>query len=192
MTVKTYDIQELVTESGVPRRTIYFYVQQGILPPPEGAGLAAHYNEEHLLRLRLIPALRRQGLRLDEIRARFGKMGLEEMRRMQEQTAQPAPAAPRSIHETPAGMYSTPVVPGQLPGSPTPGWGEQRFTHYALPGGMALIAPESLSPADRQRLQQLLLAARQIFSGGPTYSLDAGPKPTASKDNGGSQEDEEE
>ncbi len=44
MTVDTYDIQELVAQSGVPRRTIYFYVQQGILPPPEGAGLAAHYT----------------------------------------------------------------------------------------------------------------------------------------------------
>ena len=63
MTVKTYDIQELVTQSGVPRRTIYFYVQQGILPPPEGAGLAAHYNEEHLLRLQLIPLMRGQGQR---------------------------------------------------------------------------------------------------------------------------------
>lgn len=191
MTAKTYDIQELVTESGVPRRTIYFYVQQGVLPPPEGAGLAAHYHEEHLLRLQLIPALRRQGLRLDEIRARFGKMGVEEMRKtleqMNTQTSQPATAAPRSIHEAPPAMYPTPVIPG-----PTPGWGEQRFTHYALPGGMALIAPESLSPADRQRLQQLLLAARQIFSGGPYYSVDTGPKPAASKDNGGSNVPEEE
>ncbi len=191
MTVKTYDIQELVTESGVPRRTIYFYVQQGILPPPEGAGLAAHYNEEHLLRLRLIPALRRQGLRLDEIRARFGKMEVEEMRKtleqLKRQASQPAPAAPRSLHESPPGGYPTPVMPG-----PLPGWGEQRFTHYALPAGMALIAPESLSPADRQRLQQLLLAARQIFSGGPYYAVNTGPKPAASKDNGGSQEGEEE
>ena len=35
------DIQELVNQSGVPRRTIYFYVQQGLLPPPEGAADAS-------------------------------------------------------------------------------------------------------------------------------------------------------
>src|SRR5512133_1278980 len=76
----TYDIQDLVNVSGVPRRTVYFYVQQGVLPPPEGAGLAARYGEDHLLRLRLIPVLRQQGLRLDEIRARFAKMSADEMR----------------------------------------------------------------------------------------------------------------
>src|SRR5512135_3084938 len=109
MTVKTYDIQELVTQSGVPRRTVYFYVQQGILPPPEGAGLAAHYGEDHLLRLQLIPLLRQQGLRLDEIRARFTKMNVEEMRGLLNSSRpSPAsiPAAPRSIREP-----SMPVFP---------------------------------------------------------------------------------
>ena len=65
------DINELVEKSGVPRRTIHFYVQQGLLPPAEGAGLAARYSEEHLLRLAAIPVLRRRGLRLDEIRREF-------------------------------------------------------------------------------------------------------------------------
>ena len=61
-----YDIQELVDLSGISRRNIYFYVQQGVLPAPQGAGLAARYGEEHLLRLRLIPLLRQDGLRLDQ------------------------------------------------------------------------------------------------------------------------------
>src|SRR5512142_645137 len=99
MSSKTYDIQELVSQSGVPRRTIYFYVQQGILPPPEGAGLAAHYGEDHLLRLQLIPRLRQQGLRLDEIRGRFANMSVDEMRGLL-QASPPAPApAARTIHE---------------------------------------------------------------------------------------------
>ncbi|RPJ44483.1 MAG: hypothetical protein EHM21_10200 [Chloroflexi bacterium] len=80
-----------------------------------------------------------------------------------------------------------PVVPGT-----TPGWGEQRYTHFALPAGMALVAPESLSPADRQRLQQLLQAARHIFSGTPYSMADNGPKPTASTQPGESQTPEEE
>jgi hypothetical protein len=40
-----------------------------------------------------------------------------------------------------------------------------RFTHYSLPAGMILAAPDSLSPMDRQRLNLLLQAAQQIFSG---------------------------
>ena len=75
-----YDIQKLAELSAVPRRTIYFYTQQGIIPPPHGAGLGARYGEIHLLRLRLIPHLRRQGLRLDEIRQRLDGMDLAAMR----------------------------------------------------------------------------------------------------------------
>src|SRR5919109_4051628 len=63
-----YTITELSELSGVNRRNIHFYVQQSLLPPPEGAGLGARYTDEHLLRLRAIPALRSRGLRLDEIR----------------------------------------------------------------------------------------------------------------------------
>jgi hypothetical protein len=64
MVAQEYTIQELSELSGVQRRNIYFYTQQGILPPADGAGLGARYNQVHLLRLRAIPVLRRQGLRL--------------------------------------------------------------------------------------------------------------------------------
>jgi DNA-binding transcriptional MerR regulator len=175
----SYDIQELIMQSGVPRRTVYFYVQQGVLPPPEGAGLAAHYNEDHLLRLRLIPMLRQQGLRLDEIRVRFTQLSGEEMRRMLS-SSQPAPAAPRAVRE--------PAIP-EILGTPA-GWGQQHFTHYTLPAGIALVAPENLSLVDRQRLNQLLQAARQIFSGSPVVYADANQAP-APKDTGGSQPSEE-
>src|SRR5437870_13829308 len=69
--VAEYTIGELVSLSGVNRRNIHFYVQQGLLPPPHGAGLGARYGDEHLLCLRAIPVLRNRGLRLDEIRERL-------------------------------------------------------------------------------------------------------------------------
>ena len=174
MPKNTYDIQELVTQSGVPRRTVYFYVQQGVLPPPEGAGLAAHYSEGHLLRLRLIPLLRQQGLRLDEIRERFTQLAEEEMRRMlntSRPASAPAPGPLRAVRE--------PFAP-EIPVTP-PGWGQQRFTHYALPAGIALVAPENLSMADRQRLNQLLQAARQIFSGSAVVFIQTGQVPAANE-----------
>lgn len=166
---QSLDIQELTSQSGVPRRTIYFYVQQGVLPPPQGAGLAASYNEEHLLRLRLIPVLRREGLRLDEIRQRFSHLNIEEMRRLLKNE-------PEVKHTAP----SLPVVPPSavFPGAPfrrapQAGWDARPYTHYALPAGIFLAVPDQLSATDRQRLQLLLQAARQIFSGEARYSLDA-------------------
>ena len=87
-----YDIRTLIELSGVPRRTIYFYTQQGIIPPPRGAGLAARYGEVHLLRLRMIPLFRRQGLRLDDIRQRLE--GIFGFRR--------PPPAPEAVNSAPA------------------------------------------------------------------------------------------
>jgi DNA-binding transcriptional MerR regulator len=189
MATDTFDIQGLVSASGVPRRTIYFYVQQGLLPPPQGAGLAAYYSPEHLLRLQLIPVLRAKGLRLDEIRQRFSEMTDEEMRRelvaAQEasredaQAAEKKPSPPRAFLQEATAPY-LPVSPpddqeSALPSprprvsvSPrlSPSAYPRLFHHYPLPAGITLIAPDNLSPTDRAKLEQVLQAARQILSTG--------------------------
>lgn len=66
--VAEYDITELADQMGVPRRTIRYYVEIGLLPPPEGAGRAAMYGDEHIERLAAIKRLQSQGLTLDQIR----------------------------------------------------------------------------------------------------------------------------
>ncbi len=139
----TYDIQQLVDLSGVPRRNIYFYVQQGLLPPPSGAGLAARYAEEHLLRLSLIPALRRQGLRLDQIRARLSGLGLPELRELQDRLARPVePPQPP--------VDARPLPPAGL-----------ACRRYDLPGGIQLLVPDGLDPLYQPLLARLLSAAGQ-------------------------------
>lgn len=159
------DIQGLVESSQVPRRTIYFYVQQGILPPPQGAGLAAHYGEEHLLRLQLIPILRQRGLRLDEIRSQFSQWSLEDLRQAVQQHASAA-AKPPSAVESALPAYLEPH--GRFNLLPQPGSVNvqaQRYLHYALPAGAVLVAPEHLSPLDAQRLQQVIQFAQNLFYG---------------------------
>ena len=61
-------IGELAGQSGVTRRTIRYYVEIGLLPPPSGAGKAAVYGEDHLDRLSLIKKLQSMRLSLEEIR----------------------------------------------------------------------------------------------------------------------------
>jgi DNA-binding transcriptional MerR regulator len=184
MATDTFDIQELINASGVSRRTIYFYVQQGLLPPPQGAGLAAHYTPAHLLRLQLIPVLRRQGLRLDEIRTRFQHMTDDEMRQ-----ALTASSPPANDFSPPGATAISPPSPDQLrqlPGDTSPPGAYpagQRYLHYAFPGGITLTAPENLSAAERARLDQLLQAARQIYSVTPLF---AEHRPGHLPDNGSS------
>jgi DNA-binding transcriptional MerR regulator len=132
-----YSIQDLCEQTSLPRRTIHFYVQQGLLPPPVGAGVAAHYTDIHLLCLQLIPLLRRKGLRLDDIRARLQGLDLSALRALYKQAYAPAP-------------------PALLPIS-------QSFAHYALPAGMTLVVPATLTPTERKKLTEALKAITEIF-----------------------------
>jgi DNA-binding transcriptional MerR regulator len=61
-------IGELAELAGVSRRTVRYYVQEGLLPSPLGVGRGRHYGDEHLDRLLKVKALQEQGRTLDEIR----------------------------------------------------------------------------------------------------------------------------
>jgi len=54
-------IGELVEKSGVPRHRIHYYLNQGVLHPPEKVNRTnAYYNESHLKRLRMINRVKRE------------------------------------------------------------------------------------------------------------------------------------
>jgi DNA-binding transcriptional MerR regulator len=146
MSDQDYSIQDLCEKTGLPRRTIHFYSQQGLLPPPAGAGPGTRYDDRHLLRLQIILRLRQQGLRLDDIRQRLQGVDLSDLHSLQKQLEMPL-----EINQAP----------------PTP----QIFQHYLLPGGMMLLAPATLSTANRKKLAELLSSARQIFGPTPIESI---------------------
>ena len=116
MTEQVLSIQELSDQTGLPRRTIHFYIQQDIIPAPSGAGLGAFYQKEHLIRLKLIPVLRQQGLRLDDIREKFNRHTLlelenlltaaEELNQKNLQNSAPAPIQPKTVAMQPVLSYS--------------------------------------------------------------------------------------
>lgn len=68
MTRPTLTIGELAEAAGLTRRAVRFYVQRGLLPPPEGAGRGAHYEARHLDQLRSLQELQQRGYALEEIR----------------------------------------------------------------------------------------------------------------------------
>jgi DNA-binding transcriptional MerR regulator len=139
-----FSIQELTERTGISRRTIHFYVQQGLLPPPSGAGLGSTYHEIHLLRLQLIPVLRQRGMRLDEIREEFQSLKRADLSQIYDQA-----------------IKSSPPSPSPLPSG-------QSHTHYSLPAGMTLITPSTLSLIDRKKLNQLLNEVQRIWGGDST------------------------
>jgi len=68
MADERYAVGELADLGGVSRRTVRYYVHEGLIPPPLGVGRGDHYGREHLDRLLQVKALQEAGRSLDEIR----------------------------------------------------------------------------------------------------------------------------
>lgn len=84
----TYTIDDLTAQAGVTVRTVRYYIGEGLLPPPLGAGPGTRYTREHLDTLLLIGALKDRYLPLREIRRRLQGMD------------------PAAIHEAVEGMHA--------------------------------------------------------------------------------------
>ena len=71
--VVRYAIGDLARLAGVSRRTVRYYVQEGLIPPPLGVGRGNHYGSEHLEQILRVKAMQEAGRTLDEIRSAFAK-----------------------------------------------------------------------------------------------------------------------
>ncbi|MEI6290122.1 MAG: MerR family transcriptional regulator [Chloroflexota bacterium] len=138
--MQEYSIQDLSQLTNIPRRTIHFYSQQGLLPAPEGGGPGTFYNEIHLLCLKLIPLLKSGGMRLDDIRELFKEKSAEQLQALFEQVNLPREPQPA-------------ILPVSQP-----------FAHYQLPAGMMLSVPGTLSTAERKKLSEILNFISRVFS----------------------------
>ena len=62
-----FTLNELGSLVDLPRRTVRYYIQIGLLTPPDGAGRGAHYNSGHLDQLLEIRKWQQAGLSLERI-----------------------------------------------------------------------------------------------------------------------------
>ena len=65
---REYRIGELAQAAGVPVRTLRYYQERRLLPPPRREGRVGLYSAEHLARLRMIANLLERGHTLEGIR----------------------------------------------------------------------------------------------------------------------------
>ncbi|MDO8464212.1 MAG: helix-turn-helix domain-containing protein [Gallionella sp.] len=64
----SYSIDELAALAELPRRTVRYYIQQGLLDRPIGEKRSAYYTTTHLEQLLTIRKWQQAGLSLDRIR----------------------------------------------------------------------------------------------------------------------------
>lgn len=69
-----YLIDELCRLTGFSRRTIRYYVQNGLVDPPAGRGRGGYYSDAHVGQLTRIRELQEQGYRLEAIRGMIARM----------------------------------------------------------------------------------------------------------------------
>ncbi len=72
-----FTAQDLAGLCGVSVRTVRYYVEEALLPPPASRGRGAHFEERHLTRLRLIRAMQEAGNDLDTIGAYLKELEAE-------------------------------------------------------------------------------------------------------------------
>lgn len=148
--LERYRIAELAAATGLTPRTIRFYVAEGLLPPPEGAGLAAVYHAGHRDRLRLIGQWKEQYLPLKEIRRRLATLTDAEVRALLvEETlaAPPATLAAASAGPGDALDYLDRVLNRGLRESAPP-----------VPAAPPRRLPSPPPPAARERWERIVLA----------------------------------
>ena len=64
----TYSINEIAALAELPRRTVRYYIQQGLVDRPIGEKRSAHYTTAHLDQLLTIRKWQNAGVSLDRIR----------------------------------------------------------------------------------------------------------------------------
>ncbi|MFN8623915.1 MAG: MerR family transcriptional regulator [Chloroflexota bacterium] len=132
----SYSLADLCDLADVTPRTVRYYIAQGLLRPPTGAGPAARYDDGHLYRLRLIRRLQRDHLPLGEIRNRLSALTDPEVERL---TSEPAPALDSASDYIARLLGTKGTLPSQpgFPSAPAP---------LAAPARMPEPSPSTTAP----------------------------------------------
>ena len=81
---KTFTLDEIAVLSELPRRTVRYYIQSGLVDRPQGIGKGAYYTQHHIEQLLLVRKWQLAGLSLE----RIGEV-------LKQQSGGPLPPTPR-------------------------------------------------------------------------------------------------
>lgn len=164
-----FTIDDLCAATGATRRTIRYYLQRGLIPPPEGGGRRRIYRNEHMLRLKAIRALQERSYPLEEIRHRLAPLGVDDLRELLAalgregglgEEATPSPG-------TDSHRMALPLPPPAM---------DHRVA-IPIGGGVQLVAPRPETDAEAARLLEAARRAAGALRGRPVEWL-SHPDPT--------------
>jgi DNA-binding transcriptional MerR regulator len=143
----TFSIREAARAAGTTVRSIRYYVERKVVPPPEFKSVHTRYDCAFLVRLRAVTQLRKKNLRIDAIRKQIDAASPDELLRIAGYAMPPPAAAP-----PPAGPAPSTVLPAGFVGPYRAGttYPSERWEHLAIcPGVMLLVKSEADAEAWR-------------------------------------------
>lgn len=81
---RTFTLEEIASLAELPRRTVRYYIQSGLIDRPQGIGKGAYYTQRHVEQLLLVRKWQLAGLSLE----RIGEL-------LRQQATGPLPPTPR-------------------------------------------------------------------------------------------------
>lgn len=144
---RRYTADELATLANVPRRTLRYYIQLGLVDRPIGETRAAYYTWRHLRQLLEIRKLTEQGFSLERVRELTGE------------AAAPAAASPHAMTRRPGSVtvqshihladgVELVVEPGRAQLTPE---GLRRFAREAIAAYERVVASSDNKTNDEER-----------------------------------------
>jgi Ca-activated chloride channel family protein len=141
-----WKLDELARQAGVSSRTVRYYVQRGLLPPPVFRGRDTAYAQEHLIRLQAIRRLQERFLPLDAIQRELAQRSLTELQALAKGQEKSAPV-PRLLSAERRSMSALAIEHGD---------GEQ-WQRWVLAPGFELHLSTQASPATQRLAYDVLL-----------------------------------
>jgi len=103
---------ELAQRAGTTKRTIRYYLAEGLLPPAGGTSTRLEFQREHELRLRLIQHLQTAGIKLGAVKSILDRYSLEDVENLVESFDRGEHPA---VGETPEGPSPTAGILREVP-----------------------------------------------------------------------------
>lgn len=149
MSETSYKLDELAKAAGTSSRTVRYYVQRGLLPPPVFRGKDSAYSHEHLLRLRAIRKLQDAYLPLDAIAAELEGKSIEQIERIS-----------RVDHVDSAKNVPVPS-PVRMEAKPT----ATTWEHHDLARGLELHVADDAPPESKALAEKILKLISSLQEG---------------------------
>lgn len=161
----TYTIDQVCETTGVSRRTVRYYVQEGLLEPPVGRGRGGNYLASHVERLREIRSLQEKGWTLSSIEKYLKERGRSTFPRILEDRVHTPEKGDRE-ENTPVeevipveGRTASVLFPGS-----TPGASRTVRTTFRIAPGVEIVVDRDAEEGMSRKIQEIIRVATTILS----------------------------